>query len=1282
MKLSSILAIWVLSTSFLFAQEPSYNVGAKSGYGAVYSTTLNGEPVQILDMLISVQKDLTPQEKLDLEGGLRNWANATYEQSNGGVFLGNLRIFDNAVNWDQANVQIATCQAGARAYVGGFLSGGVLQMSLASECQSKTPSVSGDFSTLYSNEVMKQESYEFASGNADNFAATMAHEGMHYIFGIRDEYSSAMMGISDVEYGGFDNSTTVTVQNGDLYFEAQSDGAWKQLKIWASAYEYGTPFHFSIGTGYVGSAPPPAIDENWNSSSHIYYIQSKSTNEKQRSLTMRVMDQSDQRMVFTGPGQNWYMNWHGVSSVPFSISWGTGGNGVSVPGFRRYHRWNLSTEYNANPHNPQGRAYRKLDGTSCSGWDVISGNCPDAILVVPIPADNRTDFSYSLKNRIPTAQDEYSARDNLCALGANTHVRWNQALRIGDGVNKPDNSFIVGWNACRNDGGPLGDYTIPFMRVELDQPNAVQQAQQFIQIHWLDDVKTEVQVVIDYSGSMRGDKIVDARNAAKLMASAHSLGGLDNLGLTYFNVKVYNNDRLTYDQFKTIANKLKSPEDHTALYDALNKAISQFTSGANTEKRIYLLSDGQDNESTTTLEAVTQQLAAKNIRVSTFAIGANADRDVLAKLAELTGGDYRGTFSITSVTYASQLIANAYVAPTMGYSQIADQTISAGAQGSFVVTDKDQKFLLTVFGENLNTSSIELTDPQGRVVQAIVSTIEDGATDILRIQVPDLLVNVRPGYWHIQNKSASPILVQGMRYDAGQSTASMTMTVGPKNIMEYPNPVRIQARLRMTSPLTDLKVNGYIETPTGDTVHIVMKDDGTDGDAQAQDGLYTYIYSSYSQNGHYTATVNMDNENQLARTTMVGVSGYQGPMLGQVYTGPLAYSQSRGFEIRNVKVDDFNALPNSIASLQVGQSALQGRIDFAGDLDDFLAPALDFTSNMHVRVESNQAGTLSILGSDGIRVIRQVSLVKGRNDIDISTWERQSNMVLRVEGDVGMSYAVTAALVGASTLEVGRFENGSGWSASGATLDSINSYEGKGSLVSTAWGWREVMSRPVMTSEIARVSNRLSLQAWVPANPSNPYWVGTVGLKVLIPSSHSTFDLGARELKNQIFGAYCPLYFDVPAALLEKLAEPHPDVRFVVVMNGEPGIRFDDLRFDGVTKANEIPVSVVVCPDAGCSAENPLPFSELNGSRSIRAMGELYMDITGIPQSWTPNHLVVGISSEDGAPLTGSLTLDGQEMSLNDYYQKMQRPFVSQSVAHLKLVNYSGRPYRISWWFE
>jgi len=179
MNLSSFLAIWALSTSFLFAVEPSYNVGTKSGYGAVYSTTLNGEPVQILDMLISVQKDLTPQEKLDLEATLRIWANGLYEQSNGGVFIGNLRIFDNAVNWDQANVQIATCNAGAWANTGGFLSGGIIRMSLYGACIGNGSSIVNGAP----DPLIQENNLEYNLSNPErkiDFAGVLNHENLSH----------------------------------------------------------------------------------------------------------------------------------------------------------------------------------------------------------------------------------------------------------------------------------------------------------------------------------------------------------------------------------------------------------------------------------------------------------------------------------------------------------------------------------------------------------------------------------------------------------------------------------------------------------------------------------------------------------------------------------------------------------------------------------------------------------------------------------------------------------------------------------------------------------------------------------------------------------------------------------------------------------------------------------------------------------------------------------------------------------------------------------------------
>ena len=82
----------------------------------------------------------------------------------------------------------------------------------------------------------------------------------------------------------------------------------------------------------------------------------------------------------------------------------------------------------------------------------------------------------------------------------------------------------------------------------------------------------------------------------------------------------------------------------TALYDALIAAQTDFSAAAEGERisAVVVLSDGEDTNSTTTLDAVlaaaTGGVESGGVRIFTVAYGKGAKKDVLKRIAEISRG--------------------------------------------------------------------------------------------------------------------------------------------------------------------------------------------------------------------------------------------------------------------------------------------------------------------------------------------------------------------------------------------------------------------------------------------------------------------------------------------------------------------------------------------------------------------------------------------------------------------------------------------------------------------
>ncbi|MFD0869872.1 MULTISPECIES: VWA domain-containing protein [Paenibacillus] len=186
-------------------------------------------------------------------------------------------------------------------------------------------------------------------------------------------------------------------------------------------------------------------------------------------------------------------------------------------------------------------------------------------------------------------------------------------------------------------------------------------------------------LVIDKSGSMSGDKITLAQEAAT--RTVELLREKDTLGILAFdssNWWVSEPDKLT-DKEKVIGEINSIPADGgTEIYPALEEAYAKLKQVEAQRKHIILLTDGQSATSQS-YEQLTAGMTEDNITLSTVAIGDGADTQLLERLANLAKGRYYFTndqstvpaiFSREAVMVSRTYIVDQPFAPIVG--QAAD----------------------------------------------------------------------------------------------------------------------------------------------------------------------------------------------------------------------------------------------------------------------------------------------------------------------------------------------------------------------------------------------------------------------------------------------------------------------------------------------------------------------------------------------------------------------------------------------------------------------------------
>ena len=186
--------------------------------------------------------------------------------------------------------------------------------------------------------------------------------------------------------------------------------------------------------------------------------------------------------------------------------------------------------------------------------------------------------------------------------------------------------------------------------------------QNIISFHHV-DIPVAMGIVIDNSGSMREKRSKVNQAALNLVRSSNPR---DEVFIVNFNDEQYLDQDFTHDllKLKEALEKIDA-RGGTALYDAVVASADHLKRNARLEKKVvFLVTDGEDNASSETLEQAVKQLQVEG-GPSVYAIGVLGDEDhpkrarkALQIIADRTGGIAFFPKTLDEVDNISRTIAN------------------------------------------------------------------------------------------------------------------------------------------------------------------------------------------------------------------------------------------------------------------------------------------------------------------------------------------------------------------------------------------------------------------------------------------------------------------------------------------------------------------------------------------------------------------------------------------------------------------------------------------------
>ena len=538
--------------------------------------------------------------------------------------------------------------------------------------------------------------------------------------------------------------------------------------------------------------------------------------------------------------------------------------------------------------------------------------------------------------------------------------------------------------------------------IKEELPTAQSECRSDLKVVWVSG-DLDMQVIIDRSGSMSGAPIENARQAATLLVDA-TAEGATALGVVSFSSNETQDSPLKLipspgdtikQEIKEVINAIRSGGS-TALYDATQFGLDntlgyQLTSQSNAPAVAFVLADGDDNSSSNSEELVIASYQAANIPIFTFGYGSASPTGSLLRMANNTGGQYFSSPTTLAEITGAFLQANAVVSDNQNLLDTSNAIAASSNLPINLQIDSGIKNASVFINYDglLSDVSVDLIDPLGKTHSSFIlecTALGNGVSCSGNI-TSDTLLDGGSGTWNlvIQNNLTQEVVVDSKvsAEPSALGTYDVSLAGTNGNLINYPEPMLLTTAITKDYMITGADVTATIIDPSNMESQVLMKDDGTNGDAVAGDGIYSSIIN-YGENGTYQAEVRVSNSQGNAAYTTTGI--LTPTRDGSIPTAPVLPLISENFErvsrtnlvVDGKPFDDGDDSAGLAVTLEADNSSKGGVIDEASDIDYVLLDNIDSSHELVVRVTDLSLEMLpmvSVYASDGVtKVLSDLTL--------------------------------------------------------------------------------------------------------------------------------------------------------------------------------------------------------------------------------------------------------------------------------------------------------------------